>query len=220
MRWPSIEAIAAFTPLPAGYRVASLGRADIGALIAALPAWHPSIAAGGHRCYLREDFYLDRVCLDDGVDRDIIVLRILHAEQPVGFFSLEREVDSLAIWGRVVVLAPGHRGAKVYRHISAGGEALARIMGAAFLYAFAPLDTPAVQRSLELAGCRLLGFLPGRDREEVAPGVVKRVYQAVYAKLLVQESQIHWPDSAKMTPRARELYGLLFPEHRATPPPA
>lgn len=42
--------------------------------------------------------------------------------------------------------------------------------------------------------------------------MVKRVYQTVYAKLLVAEDQVHWPDPAKMTHRTREMYGLLFPE--------
>lgn len=143
-------------------------------------------------------------------------MRILHGDTMVGFLSVEREVDSLALFARAFALAPEHRGEKVYRHVSAGGEAVGRVMGAAFMYAFAPTDTPAMQLSLERAGYRLLGFLPGRDRAEVAPGVVKRVYQAAYAKLLVREQDVHWPDTGRMTHRTREIYGLLFPE-RADP---
>jgi hypothetical protein len=67
-----------------------------------------------------------------------------------------------------------------------------------------------VQQALERAGYRLLGFFPGFDREEVEPGVVKRVYQAVYAKLLVAEDKVHRPAPANMTPRTRRIFELLF----------
>jgi hypothetical protein len=83
-------------------------------------------------------------------------------------------------------------------------------MGAAFMYALATLRIPQAQRALESAGYRLLGFFPGYDREEISPGVVKRVYQAVYAKLLVPPSEIHLPDPQKMTPKASALFALLF----------
>jgi GNAT superfamily N-acetyltransferase len=200
--------------LPPGYRYAQFGRADIAPLISSLKAWYPSMTAGANSCYLREDFYLKRVGLDGDVDHDVIGIRIMRGEALAGFWSFEREVDSLAIWGRLLVVAPEHRGAKVSVHALSGAEGIGRAMGAAFLYAFAPLSTPYVQQGLERAGYRLLGFFPGRDREEVAPGIVKRVYQAVYARLLAPEDQVHWPDPRKMTPRAREMYGLLFPERR------
>lgn len=67
-----------------------------------------------------------------------------------------------------------------------------------------------VQRALEGAGYRLLGFFPGYDREEVAPGVVKRVYQSVYAKLLVPDENVHWPDPKNMTPKTKQIFELLF----------
>ena len=146
------------------------------------------------------------------LERDVIVVRILHGETLVGFWSYEREVDSLAVWGRLLVLAPEHRGTGLAAAALEGCEAIGRAMGAAFLYAFAPVSSAHAAQGLERAGFRLLGFFPGRDREEVAPGVVKRVYQTVYAKLLVAEDQVHWPDKAKMTPRTQQMYGLLFPE--------
>ena len=71
--------------------------------------------------------------------------------------------------------------------------------------------------TFERAGYRLLGFFPGYDRVEVTPGVVKRVYQAAYAKLLAPEDEIHWPDPKNMTPRAQALYALLFSGNAANP---
>lgn len=65
MRWPTVAAIGALTLLPQGYRFAPFGRAHVAELIAALRVWYPGIAAGVNGRYPREDFYGDRVCLDE-----------------------------------------------------------------------------------------------------------------------------------------------------------
>ena len=46
--------------------------------------------------------------------------------------------------------------------------------------------------------------------EVFPPGVVKRVYQAVYAKLLAPEDKVLRPDPKNLTPRSRALFELLF----------
>lgn len=214
MRWPSVEALGALVRLPAGYRFAGLGRAHLAPVVAALKEWYPDISVGASSCYLREDFYLDCVCLDGASDKDVWASLIMFGDEMAGFWSFEREQDSLAIWGRLIVVAPGHRGAKLADHTMSGTESIGRVMGAAFMYTLVTLKNPYAQRALEQAGYRLLGFFPGRDREEVAPGVVKRVYQAVYANLLVPQDQLHWPDPTNMTPKARALFELLFPDAR------
>jgi RimJ/RimL family protein N-acetyltransferase len=215
MKWPTLDVLASLVPLPAGYRFEQVGRAHVAPLITAIREWHPSISVGVASGYLREDFYRSRVCLDGDVDRDIWAVRIMFGEEMIGVWSFEREVDSLAIYGRLLVLAPAHRGAGLSVHTLAGADKVGRAMGAAFIYALASLKNPYVQRAFERAGYRLLGFFPGYDREEVAPGVVKRVYQAVYAKLLAPEDEVHWPDPKNMTPRARALYELLFSDRPA-----
>ncbi|MBL8519123.1 MAG: hypothetical protein JNK75_00495 [Betaproteobacteria bacterium] len=197
-------------PLPAGYAFVEMARGDIAPLIAGLKAWHPEISVGASSCYLREDFYLQRTALRGGPDADILVVPIAFRGDMVGMWSFEREIDSLAIYGRLIVLAPEHRGAGIAVLAMQGTEHIGRDMGAAFMYALATLQHPFAQRALEHAGYRLLGLFPGYDRVEVSPGVVKRVYQAVYAKLLVPESEIHWPDTRNMSPTARALYELLF----------
>jgi hypothetical protein len=121
-------------------------------------------------------------------------------------------VDSLALWGRLIVIAPQHVFIGLSRGIFAGMEEAGRRMGAAFIYGLITLKHPYLQRAVEHAGYRLLGFFPGYDRELVAPGVVKRVYQAVYAKVLAPEDKVLRPDPGNMTPTARSLYGLLFPD--------
>jgi GNAT superfamily N-acetyltransferase len=210
MKWPSIEALGVLAPLPSGYAFAPICSRDLAPLIASIKDWYPQISTGTNSCYLREDFYRDRVCLDGQDDKGIHATRILYGEELVGFWSFEREIDAMAIYGRLLVVAPDHRGTGLAAHAIAGTEGIGRAMGAAFMYAFATLQHPYAQRALERAGYRLLGFFPGRDREEVMPGVVKRVYQAVYAKLLVPPEMVQWPDKEKLTPRAKALFDLLF----------
>jgi GNAT superfamily N-acetyltransferase len=210
VKWPTTSELSRLVPLPEGYCFAELDRAMIPALIGAIKVWHPAISTGVASCYLREDFYHRRVVLDGEGDRDILVVPFTFAGQLAGVWSFERETDSLAIYGRLIIVAPEHRGARLAAAAMKGTENLGRAMGAAFLYAMATLKIPQAQRALEGAGYRLLGFFPGYDREEVSPGVVKRVYEAVYAKLLVPEEEVLRPDPRNLTPRARILYALLF----------
>jgi hypothetical protein len=72
-------------------------------------------------------------------------------------------------------------------------------------YRFECLARPGILALV--AGIRLW-----HGREEIAPGVVKRVYEAVYAKLLVSDDEVHRPDPRNMTPKTKALFDLLFPE--------
>jgi GNAT superfamily N-acetyltransferase len=210
VKWPTTSELSSLVPLPEGYCFTELDRAMVPALIGAIRVWHPAISTGVASCYLREDFYHRRVVLDGENDRDIVVIPFTFAGRLAGVWSFEREIDSLAIYGRLIIVAPEHRGARLAAAAMKGTENLGRAMGAAFLYAMATLKIPQAQRALEGAGYRLLGFFPGYDREEVSPGVVKRVYEAVYAKLLVPEDEVLRPDPRNLTPRSRALYALLF----------
>jgi GNAT superfamily N-acetyltransferase len=202
---------AGLVELPPGFGVQAMRRDHIDAAIAALRRWYPDITFGVNSCFLREDFYRERVCLDGAIDKDVIVLTLWHGDELVGVWSGEREVDSLALWGRLVVIAPEHARIGLTSRTIAAMEEAGRRMGAAFIYALVTLKHPHMQQGLERAGYRLLGFFPGYDRELVAPGVVKRVYQAVYAKLLAPENKVLRPDPKNMTPRTKRLYELLFP---------
>jgi GNAT superfamily N-acetyltransferase len=210
VKWPAVEQLATLMPLPAGYRIGNFDRAGIRPLVAALRRWHPEISAGASSGYLREEFYATKVCLDGEAETDIFVAPIRCGDELVGMWSVEREEDSLAIYGRLMVVAPEHRGVRLAVAVLDGSENVGRAMGAEFMYVFATLKNMHVQQALERAGYRLLGFFPGFDREEVEPGVVKRVYQAVYAKLLVEEDNVHRPSTANMTPRTNRIYELLF----------
>ena len=210
MKWPTTEELRALVPLPPGYQFERFELGHVADLITSIKAWYPEISVGVNSGYLREDYYLNRVYLEGKNDRDIIVFPITFKGKLIGMWSLEREIDSLALYGRIVIIAYEHRGANLAGIILKGADALGQSMGAAFIYALATLRIPQVQRALESAGYRLLGFFPGYDREEISLGVVKRVYQAVYAKLLVPESEILRPNPKNMTPKASALFALLF----------
>lgn len=211
MNWlPWIESLG-LIDMPPGYAVQPMRSEHIAVVAAAVPRWYPDITFGVNSVFLRQDFYRDRVCLNGAVDKDVIALTVWRGEELVGLWAGEREVDSLVLWGRLVVIAPEHIGNGIARRIIEGMEEAGCRMGAAFIYALVTLKHRYMQQGFEEGGYRLLGFFPGYDRELVAPGVVKRVYQAVYAKLLAPEDKVLRPDSKNMTPAARSLYELLFP---------
>jgi hypothetical protein len=128
----------------------------------------------------------------------------------VALGSWEREQDALTLYARFGAISPD-RGAKLAVRAMEFGERLARSMGAGFIYGMATLKIPNMQLALERAGYQLLGFVPGYDREEVAAGVVKRVDEAIYAKVLVPDDELLRPDPKNLSPKARALFDLMFP---------
>ena len=176
MNWPSDDDISTMLALPDGYHGGRLKRFEIPSLIASISVWHPDISVGAASCYLREDFYTDKACLDGDTEKDLLVILIKRGDELAGIGSWEREQDALAVYARFGAIAPQHRGAKLAVRAMQFGENLARAMGAGFVYTLATLKIPNMQLALERAGYKLLGFAPGYDREMVAPGVVKRVY--------------------------------------------
>jgi hypothetical protein len=211
VNWPGDDDLSAMLVLPEGYRGERLRRSEIPALVAAIAVWHPDIAVGAASCYLREDFFADNAYLDDDAGKDLLVIVIKRGDEFAGFGSWEREQDALSVYARFGAIAPRHRGAKLAVRAMEFGESLARAMGAGFIYGLATLKVPHMQLALERAGYQLLGFAPGYDREMVAPGVVKRVYEAYYAKVLVPDEDLLRPDPSNLSPRARALFDVLFP---------
>ena len=212
MKWPGIEEMAGMYQLPDGYRYQQLTRADVPTLAEAISRWYPDIGVGIASCYLRESFYTEKVFLRGEAEKDFYVVLLKYGEELAGMGSWEREPDALTLYARLAVISPEHRGAQIASRSIEFTVNLARAMGAGFVYGMATLRRPQMQLALERAGYRLLGFVPGYDRESVAPGVIKRVYDAVYGKVLVPEEDLIRPDPAQMSPKARALFEMLFPE--------
>lgn len=162
-------------------------------------------------CYLRESFYTEKVFLGGEAEKDLYVVLIMHGDELAGMGSWEREPDALSLYAKLGIIAPAHRGAKIAVRAVEFTENLARAMGAGFVYGLATLKVPQMQLALERAGYQLLGFAPGYDRELVAPGVVKRVYEAFYAKVLVPDEELLRPDPKNLSPKAKALFEVLFP---------
>jgi len=210
MKWPSVEEITARAPLPAGIRYEYLERRQVPSLISGLKHWYPGIAVGNASCHLRESFYADKVCLDGRFERDFLVVLFKQDDEMVGMFSVERDADSEILYGRLGAISPRHRGSHLSRNILLLEEALGRAMGAGMVYGLGTLKYPHMQATFERMGWKLIGITPGFDREAIAPGVVKRVYEAVYAKVLVPEELLR-PRAEDLTPMVRGLFELLFP---------
>src|SRR5205085_1045368 len=64
---------------------------------------------------------------------------------------------------------------------------------------------PFFQQTFERMGWQLIGIMPGFDQELIAPGEVRRVYEAVYVKVL-EPSTLLRPEKDNMTETVRELY--------------
>ena len=211
-RWPSIEHISAAAPLPAGYRYERLSRARVPQLIAFLHAHYPGIQVGNASCHLRNDFYSTRVSLDGEEDRDFFVALFMSGDEIAGMHSTERDVDSEVLYGRIGAVAVAHRGARLGRNFLSLMEAMGRAMGAGMVYGLATLKYPQMQKVFEQAAWQLIGIMPGFDRELIEPGVVKRVYEAVYVKVLVPGDELPRPSRDALTPAVRGLFELLFPQ--------
>jgi hypothetical protein len=214
MEWPTIVQIEALAPLPDGYHYEKLSAADVPALTEGIRQWHPDIAVGGGSCYLRESFYAASVCLDEETGKDVFVGVFKREGELVGMWSWERNPDTATLYGRLIVIAPAHRSAKLASCVMPLAERAGRAMGAEFLYGLATLKIPHMQHALERAGWQLIGFSSGYDCEEVAPGDIKRVFEGTYCKVLVPEDELVRPDPANLTPHARALFDVLFPQPR------
>ena len=69
MNWLPWSESLALIELPKGFGVQVMQRDHITAVIAALRRWYPEITFGVNSCFLREDFYRERVCLDGAIDK-------------------------------------------------------------------------------------------------------------------------------------------------------
>jgi hypothetical protein len=215
VNWPQIDEMSTKVPLPHGYRFEQLKRSEIPLLTTSLRDWYPDITVGSASCYLREDFYTRVVSLASEPETDVIVVLVKRDQELAAMFSCERDRDTLALYGRLGAVAPKHRGA----HLGPTGlvlmEFVGRAMGMGIAYGMATLKHPYMQRALEELGFQHIGITPGYDRDMVAPGVVKRVYEAVYAKVLVPDEELLLPQARDLTPKTRALFHALFPEKLA-----
>jgi len=188
-----------------------LKRSDISKLIRFIASWFPDISVGAASCYLRRDFYAEKVYLAGEPERDVLVVLILQGQELAGMFSCERERDARTLYAGLAVVAAEHRGAHLGQTCIAMAEVIGRKMKMGLIYGMATMKVPYVQRAFERLGWQLIGITPGYDREMVAPGVVKRVFEAVYAKVLGGDVGLLPPNPRNLTQKTRAFLRILFP---------
>jgi hypothetical protein len=204
--------LTAAVPLPHEYRYEVLKRSEVPALVAAIKECYPSLAVGNASCYLREEFYANRVYFEGGADHDFFVIMFWHGENWAGMLSVERDRDSQVLYGRVGTITEAHRGARLSKLFPPLIEAMGNAMGMGMVYALATLKVPNMQIGFEKAGWQLIGIIPGFDRELIGPDDVKRVFEAIYVKVLVTEREFVHPGASGMTASTRALFELLYPD--------
>jgi len=210
MNWVAINELSNKLPIPPGYRAQQLKRSDIPELIRCFKDWFPDVTVGAENCYQREDFYSREVFLEGEVERDVIVFLIKKDQELVAMFSAQRFNDTLTLYGRIGAIAPRYRGERLAYLGPALLEAMGRAMGMEVIYGLAEFAIPNMQMVFERAGFQIVGIVPASDRLMVAPGVVKRVYEAMYVKVLAADADVLRPQAESMTPRTKALYDFLF----------
>lgn len=211
MAWTNVDNLSTNVPLPEGYRYERLTRVDIPDVVRSLADWYPGIAVGNASCHLNESFYTDKVVLDGELERDFFVILFKKEGELVGVLSVERDRDSEVLYGRVGAVSAKHRGLNLSERFPALIETMGHAMGMGMVYGLATLKVPHMQTKFERLGWQLIGIIPGFDKEMVEPGVVKRVYEAIYTKVLVHEEDFVRPRYADMTSKTTELFELLYP---------
>lgn len=212
--WSAGLAILSRISLPDGYELAQMAPEDVPLVVAQLARWYPDIEAGMESPHLQSEFYFAHTQLAGRTEeRSLLPLVIRQrADGVVAVITYERNVLARSITCRLGVLAPEHRIAQLALLGPLLLEEIGRALGAELAYYFATLKTRHQQVIAERREFELVGIVPGHDRDVIEPGVTKRVYEALYAKLLVPQADVHVPPVAALTKRSRAVWTALFGE--------
>jgi RimJ/RimL family protein N-acetyltransferase len=210
--WQSGIDVVSSGNLPDGYSLAQMSETDISPVITRLAQWYPEIQAGAESLHLRADFYRTHTQLTEATEeRAVLPLVIRHRDDGVvAVITFERNVLARSITCRMGALAPEHRKAGLALLGPQWLQQLGHAIGAEVAYYYATLRTRHQQLIAERSGFRLVGIVPGHDRCEVAPGEVKRVYDALYSKLLVSDEHLQVPPIESFTAKTRAVWNALF----------
>jgi hypothetical protein len=124
--------------------------------------------------------------------------------------TIEKNDRALSIVSRLGAASPDHRGHGLAHTAPVIIEMMARAMGAELLEHIVTLESAHQQRVAEKHGYVLAGIIPAHDRDLVAPNTVRRVFEALYVKVLVPLDAIHLPPPGALTERTRAVWTALF----------
>jgi hypothetical protein len=210
MNWADLDALPVDSVTPPGYRYEQLSREDIAVTAEGVRIWYPDISVGSGRGFHEPSFYESHAYLANEEEKDLIVYVCKKAGEIVSVMSLERYPQSAIIHSRLAAVSPAHRKSSLASFGPFIIDEQARAMGIAMAYNNVSLKNPYAQRLVEGAGFTLIGIMPASDREMVAPGVVKHVPEALYAKIYAPLDDLLVPTDECMTPDVRDMWHRLF----------
>jgi len=211
MTWPNIAHLQTKLSIPSGYVLDRLNRNEVPDATRLLRSWYPDIEVGAESRHLREEFYYENAFLDTSSEHNpILPIIVRHSNTIVALLTIERNFDALTVTGPLGAIAQEHRGSGLAFLGPALLELVGRELGAQLAYYFATLKIIHQQVLAERLGYTLVGIVPGFDRDMVSPGVVVRVYEALYAKLLVPKERVMAPPLSALTPNTAKLFQHLF----------
>lgn len=211
--WPNFSDLSAALTIPTGLTLDWLGDGDVGPLVVNLRKWYPDIVVGSESCHLTESFYRDECALGPIPPSARSVLPLVLRRDGgsiVWFITLEKEERGKTMSARMGAIDPQERGAGLAMLGPQVLEACARLTQCGLAYYFATLKIPHQQVCAEKSGFTLVGIMPAFDIDMVRPGESRRVYEALYAKVLVGPEQIEIPSGKALTPTTKALFETLF----------
>ena len=209
MNWINAAAVLKEIKPPAGYELMLLRRADVVGVVENLRGWYPDLEVSAEACHLAPEFYYEQAILD-GIegDRPILPIVAMHDGAAAALITFEKD-SSRTLTCRIGAIAPSHRSAALATLGPLLLERIGRAIGAELVYYFATLKSAHQQVLAERFRYQLVGIVPAMDRN-VVDGQVKRVYEAIYAKVLVGSEAIALPPPDALTLRTRAVWDALF----------
>jgi len=211
MKWKPFDDISENIKAPAGYTVRQLRESEVETIVEKLAKWYPGIVVGGESSHLVPDFYYKNAFFEEGdASRLFIPLVALSGDEPVGLLTLFKNPLSKDIYSRMGAIAQEHRGRKLAYLGPPIIEAMGKAIGAGLAYYYATLLSPHQQIIAEKSGFQLVGIMPANDLEMVESNKARRVFEAIFAKVLVPDSELYLPKADCLTEKTQALWSILF----------
>jgi hypothetical protein len=214
MQWTAVPAILKEIKAPRGHVLEQLTTKDVPAAAQALRRWYPDIVVGAESCHLSPEFYYQAAQLADASgERNVFPIVAKRDGDIVAMITFEKNSLARTLTCRLGAIDPEHR---------AGGlallgplllEKIGRAIGAEMAYYFATLKSPHQQVLAERARYQLVGIVPAFDRDMVRKGEVKRVFEALYAKVLLPSDGVEVPRAENLTEKTQAVWEAIFGQH-------
>lgn len=218
MQWRSLDEMMGGLRPPENCCLEQLSRDSVDQVTALLGKWYPDIRVGTESRHLEPSFYEQYVCIQgESPDRPVYAIlgKDRDTQEVIGLLTLEKNARGLQLSAAMGAVEPSQRGLGLGQFGISLLEQVGRNIGAEVVLYYSTLKMARAQRNAEHRGFKLVGLVPAFDVDAIAPNTVKRVYEAIYAKVLVGPERIQLPDWNALIPTTRALYTHLFGQHPA-----